>query len=204
MKISNIAKITACTAAVLALTTAPSHAADKPGAYIGLAAVGTDLQDNDIKTGYFGDIGKASYKLGGGGTVNLGYDFGNVRTEAEYTFRYNETDKIAGFGVSDSRLESHAFMANLLFDIPTGTMIKPYIGGGAGYAIIDADGTDGKFAYQGMAGLNFDISDQTTFYTGYKYFAIAGNAKFDDAGVGGYSVDYKTNNVEAGFRLKLN
>ena len=111
-----------------------------PGAYFGIGASATFLEDSSVKLSNFGDVGDYSYKTGYAADGSIGYDFGGVRTEVEYTYRNNNTDKFAGFDASGSRLQSHAFMGNGFIDIPTGTIVKPYIGAGAGYALIHPEG----------------------------------------------------------------
>jgi len=74
-------------------------------------------------------------------------------------------------------------MLNLLYDIGTGTAFTPYLGLGAGWAFLDAggvrslngnrtvNGSDNKFAYQGIAGVAYGLSDQLKLTLDYRYFA---------------------------------
>ena len=127
--------------------------------------------------------GTAEFNLGWAGVISLGYGFGNgVRAEIEGSYRENEVDDITGFGGVfgggggrrvDGTVRSYGVMANALydFDLGPGSFVMPYIGVGAGYIWheydgvrvtgnglrADIDGSDGRFAYQAIAGAAFPI-----------------------------------------------
>src|SRR3546814_8796276 len=73
-------------------------------------------------------------------------------------------------------------MGNILYDIPTGLPIQPYIGVGIGGAKLFAgdvisgttsiSGRDTRFAYQGIAGAAFNITDQLALTADYRYFGV--------------------------------
>ncbi len=59
----------------------------------------------------------------------------------------------------------------MYFDIPTGSMITPYLGAGAGYGWGTVDGgrdRDG-FAYALMAGASVDLTDNVSADVGYRF-----------------------------------
>ncbi len=78
------------------------------------------------------------------------------------------------------------FMLNVLARYPNG-IFHPYIGAGAGYAMIDVDdqtisvggnpisiiggGSQGVFAYQLMAGFDVDVTKNIIVSVAYKYIA---------------------------------
>jgi opacity protein-like surface antigen len=127
--------------------------------------------------------GSAEFNLGWAGVISLGYGFGNgVRAELEGSYRENEVDDITGFANQfrvpgrrvDGTARSYGIMANALydFDLGPGSFVMPYIGVGAGYVWHEYDGTriaapgvgnvtidgsDGRFAYQAIAGAAFPI-----------------------------------------------
>ncbi|MBP0443953.1 OmpA family protein [Roseomonas sp. SSH11] len=129
--------------------------------------------------------GETRQDTGWGGAVALGWGFGNgVRAEVEGNYRQNEVDKIGGFGgPTTSRafrnnggdIRQYGVMANAYYDfnIPNFPVV-PYIGAGAGYIWTEydgvrgtrqaagsnsvvIDGTDGSFAWQGIAGAAYPI-----------------------------------------------
>jgi opacity protein-like surface antigen len=115
-----------------------------------------------------------------------------LAVEFEYNRIVNDFDKASNLlapGVDadlQSRIQLDLFMLNLLVRYPNGR-IHPYIGGGAGYALVKIDpiavtylgapvinfdsGSTGVFAYQAMAGIDFDITKNLVLGLGYKYLA---------------------------------
>ncbi|MFI4936670.1 MAG: outer membrane protein, partial [Caulobacterales bacterium] len=85
-------------------------------------------------------------------------------------------------------VENFSLMGNLLFDILPDGAVDPFIGGGAGIAHVrvqangrvlglappqnvTVDDSDTKFAWQGIAGLAFRVSDQLNVDLTYRYIA---------------------------------
>jgi opacity protein-like surface antigen len=99
--------------------------------------------------------------------------------------------------IVDSQVDNQAFMANIYYDFARMEMmglpggIRPYVGGGLGFSTISVDdsavlvdindddiGDDirdffgdesDQFAWQLMAGVAYDITDQAFFDVGYRY-----------------------------------
>ena len=101
------------------------------------------LQDAD---GNFGPIGgvETSYDTGYSFSGALGYRFGNnFRAEGEFGYGHSSIDevKVGGgtYGVSDGDVNIYSFTANGFYDIPTGTLITPYVGAGIGLVRTDFD-----------------------------------------------------------------
>ena len=119
--------------------------------------------------------------------------------EAEYNHLENTFDSgtpypTAGIPLNyDGKVKIDAGMLNLIGRYPEGK-IHPYIGAGGGYANVQLDdirssvvginflntasGSKGVFAYQFMAGFDFELTDNIFMGVGYKYF-IARKAQFD-------------------------
>jgi opacity protein-like surface antigen len=119
--------------------------------------------------------------------------------ELEYNHIANDFDtgKTYGFAGSpvnlDSSIKIDAIMLNLIVRYPEG-MFHPYVGAGAGYADVQIDdvkwsssginilnntsGSNGVFAYQFLAGVDFDITNHWFVGLGYKYFAAC-KASYD-------------------------
>ena len=130
--------------------------------------------------------GESRQSTGWVGALSLGWGFGNgVRAEVEGSYRENEVDKFGGFGGPgrtsaftriDGDIRQYGVMGNVFYDFAfPGLPVQPYIGAGAGYIWTEYDGvratragqnqnsvviddTDGRFAYQGIAGLAYPIS----------------------------------------------
>jgi outer membrane protein OmpA-like peptidoglycan-associated protein len=133
-----------------------------------------------------GSTGESRHNTGWGGQVALGWGFGNgVRAEIEGNYRQNEVDKFGGFGGPtttrafrsiDGDIRQYGVMANAYYDfVIPGFPVQPYIGGGVGYVWTEYDGvratratpggnslviddTDGKFAWQGIAGAAYPVA----------------------------------------------
>jgi outer membrane protein OmpA-like peptidoglycan-associated protein len=137
----------------------------------GIAALG--------RAGY-GGSGTVGFGPGVAGVLSLGWGFGNgLRLELEGSYRANEADSASGvagwasIGAPAGRQESWGIMGNALLDLGVFGPVIPYVGVGAGYVVTDWAGvrgisqngalrmtvndSDGRFAYQGIAGLAFPV-----------------------------------------------
>jgi opacity protein-like surface antigen len=158
-----------------------------------------------------------------GGGASLGYDFSKrfnfpLRLEFDYTVlakAKDTTNKTATFEVfvdgnpmsEQSNIDVHTsiglqtMMLNTWIDIPTGTKLTPYFGGGIGAAFVrhksiavENPGTPGEerihagksfrnFAWNAGAGVAYNINDRWTMDLGYRY-VNAGSHKMHYAGEG--------------------
>lgn len=79
-------------------------------------------------------------KPGYGGLVALGHRFRSFRIEAEIGQTYDQAKAYTATAPITLTLPQSGgftttrFMANALFDVPVGGQVKPYVGGGLGYA----------------------------------------------------------------------
>lgn len=113
------------------------------------------------------------------GALALGYDFGWPRVELEGSFRSNDPDGDSGWRANNSKssrnIDTYGLLANVIVDLDFGFPVVPYIGAGAGYAWVDTSfGTNGNFAYQGIAGLGYAITPNMTAFLDYRYFVVDG------------------------------
>lgn len=112
-----------------------------------------------------------------------------LRVEAEVSYRQNSNDGawftdtgiLTDSGPLDFDHQALAVMANVWYDFDVGG-VRPYIGGGIGWADVELDGTyvggtlpvidfsDDGFAWQLGAGVNFAISPNVQLGVGYRYF----------------------------------
>ncbi|MDB5968254.1 MAG: outer membrane protein OmpA [Hydrocarboniphaga sp.] len=142
-------------------------------------------------------IGQVKLKTGWLGGLVTGYSFASgLRPELEIDYRENDlksihvepTGILSGLltpGGSDASgvhgdENAQTAMANLWFDLFKSSRFHPYIGGGVGAARVamHSAGYDGQdfrntsdvvFAYQGGAGLGFDLGDHWTLSLDYRH-----------------------------------
>jgi outer membrane protein OmpA-like peptidoglycan-associated protein len=149
-------------------------------------------------------------------SLGLGYAFQNgLRLEGEVAHRYNETAVDLGiFGTGDGDAHAWSAMGNVYYDFNHGGAVQPYVGLGVGAARLNVnqffflalvDDQETSFAYQGMAGLAFAVTDQLTLDVGYRYFATEG-AELDGISIGGpftVDADYEHQSVMLGLRWQF-
>jgi opacity protein-like surface antigen len=153
-----------------------------PSVYVTGSGGGGVLEDFDITEQGTGNRFRANPIAGFSVSGAAGVDFGLIRVEGEVFYNHNELDDLGGFfGPFDGDVQALAGMANLYLDIPTGIGFTPFIGGGIGFAEVDADldagggsflnDTDNGFAWQLRAGIAVAIFPYTDLTFGYRYFA---------------------------------
>lgn len=116
----------------------------------------------------------------------VGYDFGDFRTEAEFSFQsanFLHDGKIDEDNKADDNITVMAAMANGFFDLDTGSQFSPFIGIGAGAVNLavklnatedaetpDFEGNGWGFGYQANLGVAYEIIDAVALTLGYKFF----------------------------------
>lgn len=196
-------------------------------AYMAFQAGGVWLQNSD-NTGGGVDI-QSSFKTGYGLAFRVGDQFAeHWRAEWEISYASNDVDKLkikndGGLGeyyigqslngteVSASgRVSALSGMANMLYDFTPEYPYHPYIGAGIGVSRISThsigvngvtvvDDSTAAFAYQGIAGIELDISPQAAVYLDYHYFA-AMNPQLRDTLGEKFDTEYKASNFSIGLR----
>lgn len=150
-----------------------------------------------------------------------------LRGDIEVRYRHNDLDRFtitedAGFGVanglgdldglelaSDGEVTALAAMANLYYDFDFGFPVTPFVGGGIGFANVDVkanilgeqfiDDDDTVFAYQGTAGLTYDINGSFMLSLAYQYFRTGDVELTNTDGEPG-EAEYESHNVYLGLR----
>ena len=131
-----------------------------------------------------------------------GYDFGDFRTEAEFSFQsanFRHAEKIDNDDENkkaDDNLTVMAIMANGFFDLDTGTPFVPFIGIGVGAVNLsvklfecvrrrtksrNSRAAAGASAYQANVGVAYEIVDAVALTLGYKFFGTL-ETQVTDAG----------------------
>jgi outer membrane protein OmpA-like peptidoglycan-associated protein len=173
------------------------------GLYVG-AGVGYDLPQNNKVTPLTDGFGGSRLRLEKNGGINglgsIGYGFGNgLRLEVEGDFFHNSLNELTRtpFPTSASgHVNRYGVMGNALFDLDVGSpYIFPYLGLGAGYMwthlngsfvepggpfSFSSDQTEGRFAWQGIAGFSFPIPHMPglSITLDYRFTEITPGAKF--------------------------
>ncbi len=197
------------------------------GIYVGAGGGANFLSDERVRTVTLGKTtssvpGGTSLRFGTGYVAlgSVGWGFGNgVRVEAEGSYRHNDLDGGAAPGGRVSGSEAkYGAMANVLFDLDIGSPYAfPYFGGGAGYqwahqknstgfaspaaSATNISGTQGSFAYQGIAGFAFPIPGVVglSATAEYRYLGMAGDRKYAGTATGAATAP-----VTAGYKVTEN
>ncbi|MEM7446183.1 MAG: outer membrane beta-barrel protein [Pseudomonadota bacterium] len=167
-------------------------------------------------TGFNGTYDNAvDFDPGWAASVQVGYGFGNgLVLEAEATYRDNgSNDDNAGEGVGgftpvpNVDVESWAFMGNVIYEFGPFGGALPYIGVGAGVALVDLDqpvfGSDDDtvFAAQGIVGVAYPFTDHLSAVIDYRYHR-AFDVEYSPGAAGGATAeaDVINHTVMAGLR----
>ena len=144
----------------------------------------TEVPEKGINPGQEEADWDLDFGFSAGGSA--GYDFGDFRTEAEFSFQsanFLHAEKIDDDNKADDNLTVMSMMANGFFDLDTGTPFVPFIGIGAGAVNLavalnegedaeepDFEGSGWGFAYQANVGVAYEIIDAVALTLGYKFF----------------------------------
>ena len=200
-----------CTGALAAAAVALVPAAKAQpvsGPYVSLGGGENWLQDETLRLNPNFPSGKLRFDTGGAAARgSAGYGFGNgFRVEVEGDWRYNGLRQYLGTPFptkSGGEQQNYGGMVNALFDMDiSSAWIYPYFGGGVGYNFarwdhvqvngtstpydFTADGTSGKFAFQGIFGLSFPVSflPGLSLTAEYRFMGTAGNERFHGSSIG--------------------
>lgn len=191
------------------------------GPYVG-GHLGLNIADSEIN----GGASTTDYDAGVGLGGVLGYDFGNFRVDGDIALRFNTLNSLGGAPLkSDSDTTAFSFMVNGYFDFPTDGPVKPYVGGGIGFAVVSidwqtsgffpfshvpvADDSDSGLAYQFSGGIGYEINPRTTVSFSYRYFATEemqmafSNRSPINSGLP-FSMDYQSHEFNIGVRILFN
>ena len=144
--------------------------------------------------------GSVEFEENYGVGVALGYNVTNaIRGELELGYREMTIDKFIEYNNTvievDDDEDLYTAMVNAYYDFHNESPYSPYLGAGVGVAYQDYYGeSEFQFAYQGMAGVNFRLSNVDTIYVGYRYMATN---KFDDMS----DIKYQNHILQAGYRM---
>ena len=170
--------------------------------------------DGSITDGNVTLPGSIDYKNGIGSLAAIGYYFNdNIHAELEVGYRkFNgDTTSVTISGVkytvdsSDVDPKALSTMANIFYDIPTGTKFTPYLGAGSGW-VHEQDGGANALGYQGMVGVNYKLTNNSTIFTGYRYFATTDfKNEYNIAGIGSVTekASVQAHAIDVGYRFSF-
>jgi opacity protein-like surface antigen len=123
---------------------------------------------------------------------------------------YVEADGCGGSGnrveFDGGRVRQLTALANIWLDIPTGTLLTPYVGGGVGVAGFEIEGEGkAKFAWQLGAGVAAHVSPNLALTADYR-FRTTGATTFTDDEFPEYALQVgkiQTNTIAAGLRFSF-
>lgn len=188
-----------------------AQAAVEKGWYVG-SQLDWSFQDESDST-VSSVTNEIDYNTGWGLSGEVGYGWGNgLRVAGELVYRNATVDGVSGTnsGAAGGGIHNKAIMANVYYDIETGTRFTPYVGAGVGGSYVDADnlrtinGTtldDSSFelAYQGIVGTAVDLDGPWDFTLDYRYFATP-DVKFKTSAATTAETTNSSHNLMVGLR----
>ena len=180
-------------AALIALPVVAQAQSPQPGFYVGVEGGANWLLNTTIiNTAATPNIGWAA-----GGKI--GYDLVGPRVELEGIYRDNQHNVSFPNRAISNRVKQAGALLNLLYDFAPASVITPFVGAGAGVAFVDSDTSLGstQFAYQGIIGLAWNVSDQFRVSLDGRYYGTSSPA------VAGTSWTNNNFNAMLGLTLKF-
>lgn len=147
----------------------------------------------------------------------IGRQYPMFRSDIELVYLTNDFDSISISGIGSAPLDGDAStfagILNVYYDFDTGTMWRPFVGAGLGFANVSVDGSivgvplvdddDWVFAYQFKAGVSFQFDATTDFLINYRFSGTEDLDLNDSAGFP-LSVDgVENHSVQAGVRFRF-
>jgi opacity protein-like surface antigen len=198
--VSRIIRVATIAALATVLASAVSRAADMPKlpptsplppppatkwSYSGWYVRG----DFGSRWGLVGDVNASGVpasdnQLGAGATAGAGIgiksSFMRADITADYAFPVKYTGTLAVPDDTHAKIQSFNILANGYFDLGTWYSLTPYVGAGAGVAMLkvtDAPGANSdnsrwNFAWAGMAGLAWTVGPNLQMDFGYRYLNV--------------------------------
>lgn len=204
----------------LAQMSPPSSQGQTRGAYVGIGGGWSHLMPFTDSESTDGLLFHTRPQEGFVADLAAGYDFGRLRLEAEVAYRRagvrQTTIKQGGTGfpgltghtTANGDVSALAWMGNGIVDILPQSRVTPYIGIGIGGVLLQLEnyaaqgttfvsGSNVEVAYQGIAGVRYQIAPSVSMALDYRFFATT-TANFHDAKGGAFKAPYRSHNVILG------
>jgi len=148
---------------------------------------------------------------------SVGRQFPESRLEAELLYSENDLDSLSVLGLSaplDGDVSVFGGLANIFYDFDTGTRWQPFIGAGAGYAVVSindastlgipfADDDDSVFTYQFKLGAAYRYNPTTDFLINYRFLGTE-DLEFTDAFGATFSAEgIENHSLQMGVRFRF-
>ncbi|MBT6154118.1 MAG: porin family protein [Planctomycetaceae bacterium] len=165
------------------------------------------------------------WNINGGATIGYRlpprpHDLGQLRIEFDTIFNKNDVKTLLFNSVERNprgEVSSQSFLFNLVIDfIHWGDVVTPYIGGGAGFMRVDESLEYGRatfvdedyvFAFQGMAGISVQLSENIQWFTEWRYLGGSNPTFTRNGPPAPTQVDlrseYNTHSIMSGIRIDL-
>lgn len=198
----------------------PAAAAD--GIYVSVEAGGsgvTDWEHTRTKWTYCGPLtteAVATFDNGWAGFGAIGYALGQWRVEAEGGYRSNDISTYVKNSrppkSPDGELTEASGMLNLIYDVPLFERFALGVGVGAGgnYARLKIaspsqpiDVEDWHFAYQGLAGLSYALTDFTAIFLNYRFTVVRDQSYDPSSTLHLEGDDFEQHAATAGVRFSI-
>lgn len=181
-----------------------ANAADANKYYVALTGeyIASAKATGDGTVGTLADSGSIKFDSGEGVLVAIGYYVApavRVEFEGGYKEIKEKSQTIAGLSFpSTAKDKALSTMGNAYYDFQTGTNLTPYIGAGLGWGHETTNGGADAFAYQGMLGVNYKVSETSTVFGGYRYlgttdfsehYVVSGLSVTENAKITASSID---------------
>ncbi len=175
----------------------------------------------DLRTMVSGDNTLETDSGGGFGLALGRWQGRNLRTEIEYGFRSNRLlslETATDFEWLNGKIKSQAGMANAYWEFSRFRLnrLKPYVGAGLGFAILETDLArpgaisltperlrESSFAWQFMGGVSLKTQRNFDLFVEYRLFQADSFRIDTTSGAGDGSYDYRTNNLVGGLNWKF-
>jgi outer membrane protein OmpA-like peptidoglycan-associated protein len=180
-----------------------AHAQPVTGPYVSLEGGTSILNPVNFQDEAFGVTGKALFKNSYAGAGAIGFGFGNgFRVELSGNYYRNYASKIDTTSFGQFPLygghNTYGPMLNVLYDIPVGLPIFPYVGAGAGYQYVALNsylkagpaaisGTKGSFAYDLIGGVAYPLAmvPGLSLTLEYRFTQLTESTKYGESLLGG-------------------
>ncbi len=212
----NMRKLALAAIGMSSVAYAPAGFAAQEGPFVGIMGGANFTNDLDVSGTGVGINRSVDTDTGYAVIPSIGYRFGNgLRSEFELGYRKNDVDGVSGSTTGSGEIKARSAMLNLLYDVNMNGRVSPYIGGGIGYAKVRYDGvqpvgipgigvndSDRVFAYQGIAGLSYAVSNAVELAAEYRYFATQ-DPDFRTSGGTSVEGEYKSHAALVGLRYNF-
>ncbi len=176
-------------AAIVAMPVVAQAQSAAPGFYIGAEGglnwlLNTAINGNTVTP-------QTGWAAGG----MIGYDFVGPRVEIEGIYRQNQLGQGGGVAPGtavNNQIGQLGIMANLLYDFAPSSTITPYVGAGAGVALVDGNSSlsSTQFAYQGIIGLGWNIDQNFRVNLDGRYYGTSS----PQVNINGFNNTWSNNN----------